>query len=86
MFDYEMDEEIDNVISGLTSYDLKDKLSSSNYDGSFVNLMEYGTDLKFEDIQKNGFKVPIKIKNKIGLGEFGCFQNCRIIIFFIILL
>ena len=66
---YDDDDEVQDEIDGLRSYDVQEKLASERYNGNFL-LDLNGEDLNFERIQKVGFTEPIRIKQKHGLGKY----------------
>ena len=69
---YDDDDEVQDEIDGLRTYDVQEKLASARYDGDFL-LDLNGKDVTFERIQKYGLSEPIRIKEKHGLGKRFCF-------------
>jgi len=65
---YDDDDEVQDEIDGLRTYDVQEKLLSARYDGDFLLDLK-GEDLTFEKIQEYGFSKPIRIKEKHGLGK-----------------
>ena len=50
-----------------TSYDIKDKVTSAKFTGDFLLDLD---ELSFQRVQEFGFKEPIRVKQKSGLGMY----------------
>ncbi|MGH0175876.1 UNVERIFIED_CONTAM: hypothetical protein FKN15_071109 [Acipenser sinensis] len=64
---YQDDGISDDEIEGKRTFDLEEKLISSNYNANFVKVME-GKDLNFEYIQREGLRDPLIFMKPDGLG------------------
>ncbi|XP_058876202.1 lysine-specific demethylase 2A-like, partial [Acipenser ruthenus] len=64
---YQDDGISDDEIEGKRTFDLEEKLISSNYNANFVKVME-GKDLTFEYIQREGLRDPLIFMKPDGLG------------------
>ncbi|XP_041095298.1 lysine-specific demethylase 2A-like [Polyodon spathula] len=64
---YQDDGISDDEIEGKRTFDLEEKLISSNYNANFIKVME-GKDLDFEYIQREGLRDPLIFMKPDGLG------------------
>uniref|UniRef100_Q1RQ05 [histone H3]-dimethyl-L-lysine(36) demethylase n=2 Tax=Ciona intestinalis TaxID=7719 RepID=Q1RQ05_CIOIN len=64
---YDDDDAVEDEIDGKRTYDIKEKLESSKYDGEFLIDLK-GHELTFERIQRYGLSDPLRIKDPDGLG------------------
>ena len=75
---YDNDDEVQDEIDGKRTYDVKEKLTSDKYNEDLLLDLK-GSDLTFERIQEKGLNVPIRIKNKDGLGMLFMYINLLVI-------
>ncbi|PAA56776.1 hypothetical protein BOX15_Mlig027190g2 [Macrostomum lignano] len=62
------EEDYDPLIDGQREWDLEEKLNSTNYSATFVDVRDTGEGFGLAELQRDGFRNPLLFKNKTGLG------------------